>query len=242
MDKASELAPAGTLRVGLNLSNFLLVNRDGRGGEPRGVAPDLGRDIAARLGVPVAFVAYPSPGAMAEAAREGAWDIAFMAAEPARAGEIAFTAAYLEIEAGYLVPAGSRIRNLDEVDDAGVRIATYAQSAYDLYLSRTLRRATLVRAPSIDASFEMFVAERLEALSGLKPRLLMDLERLPGARILEGRFTAIQQAIGTPSARAAGAAFLRAYVEEAKRTGLIAELIARHRVQGVAAAPLSGES
>jgi polar amino acid transport system substrate-binding protein len=242
MDKASELAPAGTLRVGLNLSNFLLVNRDGRGGEPRGVAPDLGRDIAARLGVPVAFVAYPSPGAMAEAAREGAWDIAFMAAEPARAGEIAFTAAYLEIEAGYLVPAGSRIRNLDEVDDAGVRIATYAQSAYDLYLSRTLRRATLVRAPSIDASFEMFVAERLEALSGLKPRLLMDLERLPGARILEGRFTAIQQAIGTPSARAAGAAFLRAYVEEAKRTGLIAELIARHRVHGVAAAPLSGET
>jgi polar amino acid transport system substrate-binding protein len=242
MDKASELAPAGTLRVGLNLSNFLLVNRDGRGGEPRGVAPDLGRDIAARLGVPVAFVTYPSPGAMAEAAREGAWDIAFMAAEPARAGEIAFTAAYLEIEAGYLVPAGSRIRNLDEVDDAGVRIATYAQSAYDLYLSRTLRRATLVRAPSIDASFEMFVAERLEALSGLKPRLLMDLERLPGARILEGRFTAIQQAIGTPSARAAGAAFLRAYVEETKRTGLIAELIARHRVQGVAAAPLSGES
>lgn len=236
MDENIGLAPTGTLRVGLNLSNFLLVNPAPPGSEPRGVAPDLGRAIAQRLGVPVEFLTYPTAGTMADAVTAKVWDIAFLGAEPAREGEIAFTAAYLEIEAGYLVPAGSPLQRVEEVDREGVRIATFAKSAYDLYLSRTLRHATLVRTPSIDASFERFVAEKLEALSGLKPRLLADLERLPGARILEGRFTAIQQAIGTPRARAAGAAFLRAFVEEAKRTGLVRELIERHGVRGVSVA------
>lgn len=242
MPTSLELAPAGTLRVGLNLSNFLLVNAFPAGGSPSGVAPDLGREIARRLGVPVAFLPYASAGAMADAVGEGVWDIAFMGAEPARAGTIAFTAAYLEIEAGYLVPPGSPIRALDEVDRPGVRIATYDKSAYDLYLTRTLQHATLVRAASIDASYELFVAQKLEVLSGLKPRLLMDAERLPGARVLEGRFTAVQQAIATPIARSAGADYLRAFAEEAKRSGLVAELIERHGVRGVAVAPLSGES
>lgn len=233
----TDLHPKGRLRAGLNLSNFLLVIPGTERGDPQGIAPDLAREIARRLGVPVEFRLYRSAGDMADAAAQDVWDVGFMGAEPAREGEIAFTAAYLEIEAGYLVPAGSPIRMLAEVDRPGVRIATYAKSAYDLYLTRTLQHATLARAPSIDASFDLFVKEKLDALSGLKPRLIADAERLPGARVLEGRFTAIQQAIATPSSRAAGAAFLRAFAEEAKRDGLVARLIEKHGVRGVSVAP-----
>lgn len=231
------MAPKGVLRAGLNLSNFLLVNPGSERAEPQGIAPDLARALAARLGVPVEFRLYPSAGLMADAVGEAVWDVGFMGAEPAREDRIAFTPAYLEIEAGYLVPPGSPIRALEEVDRPGVRIATYGKSAYDLYLTRTLVHATLVRAPGIEASFELFVKENLEGLSGLKPRLLADVERLPGARVLEGRFTAVQQAIAIPRPRAAGATFLRRFVEEAKREGLVAGLIARHRIQGVAVAP-----
>jgi polar amino acid transport system substrate-binding protein len=150
---------------------------------------------------------------------------------------IAFTAAYLEIEAAYLVPAGSPIRTIADVDRPGVRIAVANKAAYDLYLSRTLKHAELVRAEGIDGSYEIFVAQQLDVLSGLKPRLLMDVETLPGARILDGRFTAIQQGIGTPKARTATAAYLSAFVEEAKSSGLVAQTIARHGVRGVNVAP-----
>jgi polar amino acid transport system substrate-binding protein len=174
---------------------------------------------------------------MADAVRTGVWDIAFLAAEPARANEIAFSAAYLEIEATYLVPAGSPIRTLADVDRPGVRIAVADKAAYDLYLSRTLKHAQLVRAEGIDGSYELFVAQRLDVLSGLKPRLLMDVEKLPGARILDGRFTAVQQGIGTPKARAAAAGYLREFVEEAKSSGFVAAAIAKHGVRGVNVAP-----
>jgi polar amino acid transport system substrate-binding protein len=233
----SELAPTGKLRVGLNYGNFLLVLKDDAGGAPRGIAPDLARELGRRVGVPVEFVRYDQAGTMADAVTSGAWDVAFLAAEPARANVIAFTAAYLEIEAGYLVPPGSPIRTIEEVDRPGVRIAVANKAAYDLYLSRTLKHAELVRAEGIPGSYDLFVAQKLDALSGLKPRLLMDVERLPGARILDGRFTAIQQGVGTPVARAAAAAYLRAFVEEIKSTGLVAQAIARHGVRGVNVAP-----
>jgi polar amino acid transport system substrate-binding protein len=233
----SELAPTGKLRVGINYGNFLLVLQDAASGEPQGIAPDLARELARRAGVPVEFVRFEQAGKMADAVTRGVWDIAFLAAEPARADEIAFTAAYLEIEATYLVPAGSPISAIDEVDRPGVRIAVAGQAAYDLYLSRTLKHAQLVRAEGLDGSYKLFVAQKLEVLSGLKPRLLMDLEKLPGARILDGRFTAVQQGIGTPKARAAAAAFLREFVEEAKSTGLVAQAMARHGVRGVNVAP-----
>lgn len=233
----AELAPGGRLRVGLNYGNFLLVLEDDAGGAPRGIAPDLARELGRRVGVPVEFVRYDQAGKMADAVGSGAWDVAFLAAEPARANVIAFTAAYLEIEAGYLVPPGSPIRTVEEVDRPGVRIAVANKAAYDLYLSRTLEHAALVRAEGIPGSYELFVAQRLDALSGLKPRLLMDVERLPGARILEGRFTAIQQGIGTPVARAAAARYLSAFVEEIKASGLVAQAIARHGVRGVNVAP-----
>ncbi len=233
----SELAPTGTLRVGLNHQNFLLVTKGSSATDPRGVAPDLARELGRRLGVPVEFSRFDTAGKLADGVRTGAWDVAFLGAEPQRANEIAFTAAYLEIPATYLVPAGSPIRSLAEVDRAGVRIAVSDKSAYELWLSRNITHAALMRTQGIDASYDLFVAEKLEVLSGLRPRLLMDVEKLPGARILEGQFTAVQQAIGTPKARETGAAFLRAFVESVKASGLVAEAIARNAVPGVSVAP-----
>ena len=233
----AELAPGGTLRIGLNMQNFLLVRRDPASGEPVGIVPDLARELARLSGLRYVFVQFETAGKVADSAKVGVWDAAFLAAEPARARDIAFTPAYLEIEATYLVPAGSPIRSLAEVDQAGVRIAAAEKSAYDLYLSRTLKHATLVRAPGIDASYERFVAEGLEALAGLKARLVADAEKLPGSRVLEGRFTAVQQAIGTPAGRDAGAAWLRRFAAHAKASGLVTQAISRHGVRGVSVAP-----
>ena len=235
-DAKSELAPTGVLRAGINLSNFLLVSGKSPTGEPQGVAPDMAREIAARLGVPVGYVTFATPGELADAAEKNVWDIGLIGAEPARAETIAFTPAYVEIEATYLVPPGSPLKSIAEVDRAGVRIAVNARSAYDLWLTRNIKHATLVRANSIDGSLRRFVEEKLEALAGLKLRLLKDVAALPGARILEGRFTAVQQAIGTARANAAGAEFLRRFVAEAKASGLVASLIERHKVRGLSVA------
>lgn len=228
----AELAPTGELRAGVNLSNFLLVTGRTPSGDPEGVSPSLAKAIAERLGVPVRYVTYPRPNELAEAAGENAWDIGLIGAEPARAQKIAFTAAYAEIESTYLVPAGSPISSIAEVDRNGVRIATCAGSAYDLWLDRNIETAELVRAPTIDASFELFVDAKLDVLAGLRPRLLSDVERLPGARILDGSFSSVQQAVGTARKNEAGAAFLRDFVEEAKSSGLIGRLIAQFGVEG----------
>ena len=233
----AELAPTGRLRAGINMANFLLVSGAGPTGEPAGVAPDLAAEIAARLGVPVAYAPFASPGPVADAVEDGVWDICLIGAEPARAEKIAFTAAYVEIQASYLVPVGSPLTTIEEVDRPGVRISVSARSAYDLWLSRNLRHAELVRSEGLDASFERFAAGGLDALAGLRPRLLADVEKLPGARILDGQFTAVQQAVGTARGNRAGAAYLRAFVEEAKASGLVAELIERHAVRGLSVAP-----
>jgi len=233
----AELVPTGKLRVGVNLGNFLLVNKDPAGGAPRGIVPDLAQELGRRLGVQVELVTFSGAGETADGARAGAWDVAFIGAEPQRAEQIAFTPAYLEIPATYLVPAGSPIRALADVDRPGVRIAVSARSAYDLYLSRNLKHAQLVRAEGIPASYELFVSQKLDVLAGLLPRLSSDVARLPGARILEGKFTAVQQAVGTPKARAQGAAWLREFVSDIKATGLVAQLIERHEVKGVNVAP-----
>ncbi|MGQ4808841.1 hypothetical protein NKDENANG_02234 [Candidatus Entotheonellaceae bacterium PAL068K] len=236
-DLRSELAPTGVLRAGINMANFLLVSGRTADGDPEGVAPDMAREIAARLGVPVSYVPYESPGLLADEAAHDVWDLGLIGAEPARAKHMSFTAAYVEIEATYLVPVGSPLHAISDVDKPGVRIAVSARSAYDLYLSRHLDHAELVRADGVNASYERFVNDKLDALAGLRPRLLSDVERLPGARVLDGRFTAVQQAIGTPHGREAGAAFLRDFVEEAKSSGLVARLIERHRVRGLSVAP-----
>ena len=233
----SELAPSGKLRVGLNHGNFLLVTQGSSATDPRGVASDLARELGRRVGVPVEFIKFDTAGKLGDGAKTGAWDVAFLGAEPQRAADIAFTAAYLEIPSTYLVPAGSPIRSVAEVDREGVRIAVAEQSAYGLYLSRTIKHAKLVMTQGLDASFDVFVAQKLEALAGLKPRLLTDVQKLPWARLLDGQFTAVQQAIGTPKNREASAGFLRAFVEEVKASGLVAEAISRNAVQGVSVAP-----
>ena len=233
----SELAPSGKLRVGLNHGNFLLVTPGSSATDPRGVAPDVARELGRRVGVPVEFIRFDSAGKLGDGVKTGGWDVAFLGAEPQRAGEIAFTAAYLEIPSTYLVPAGSPIRSVADVDREGVRIAVAEKSAYELWLSRNIKHARLVLTKGIDGSYDAFVKDKLEVLSGLRPRLLTDVQKLPGARILDGQFTAVQQAIGTPKARAAGAAFLRTFVEAAKASGFVGEAISRNGSQGVSVAP-----
>lgn len=228
----SELAPHGVLRAAINMGNFLLVTGRSPSGDPDGVSPDMAKAIADRLGVPLKYVPYARPGELADAAGSDAWDIGLIGAEPARAEKIAFTAAYVEIEATYLVPAGSALQNIADVDRAGVRIAVTARSAYDLWLERNIKHATLVRGANGPATLEMFINDKLEALAGLRPGLITDIQKVPGGRILDGQFTAVQQAIGTPRKNAAAAAFLRDFVEEAKKSGLVASLIDKHGVRG----------
>jgi polar amino acid transport system substrate-binding protein len=231
------LAPTGVLRAGLNLSNFLLINGKDAAGGPTGVAPDMAAEIAKRLGVPVKYVPYKTPGELADAAESNAWDIGLIGAEPQRAEKITFTAAYVEIEATYLVPAGSPIQSLADVDKPGVRISVTGRSAYGLWLDRNIREATLVKTDTLDSACERFVSDKLDALAGLRPRLLTDVEKLPGARILEGKFTAVQQAIGTGRRNAAAAEFLRKFVEEVKASGFVQGLIDKHKVRGLTVAP-----
>ena len=233
----AELAPRGVLRAGINLSNFLLVSGRSPSGEPEGMAPDLAREVAARLGVPVAYVAYSWPGELADAVNTGAWDIGLIGAEPVRAERIAFSPAYAEIEATYLVPPGSPFQAVDQVDRPGTRISVAARSAYDLWLERNIKYAELVRSENLDASYKQFARDRLDALAGLRPKLLSDVRKMPGARVLDGRFTAVQQAIGTARANIAAAAFLHGFVEDAKASGLITRLIARHGITGLSVAP-----
>jgi polar amino acid transport system substrate-binding protein len=231
-EAVSQLAPTGVLRAAINMGNFLLVTGKSPQGDPEGVAPDMARAIADRLGVPVRYVPYARPGELADAAGADIWDIGLIGAEPQRAEKIAFSPAYVEIEATYLVPAGSPLTAIAEVDRPRIRIAVTARSAYDLWLARNIKEAQVTRFEGGDVAFEGFVDGKLEALAGLRPGLLAYRERLPGSRILDGQFTAVQQAVGTARANAAGAVFLRDFVEEAKRSGLVARLIERHGVTG----------
>ena len=233
----AELAGTGALRAGINMSNGLLVTGMTAAGDPQGVAPDMAAEIANRLKVPVAYVKFDRPSKLADAAGTNAWDIGLIGAEPARAEKIAFTPAYCEIQATYLVREGSPLQSVADVDRPGSRIAVRAGSAYDLWLTRNLKHATLLRSDTADGPFDQFVAEGLDALAGLRPALISEAGKLPGARILPGNFTAVQQAIGTLKSNTAGAAFLRDFVEEAKRTGFVARLIERHKVVGLSVAP-----
>ncbi len=239
MSKAviAELAPTGTLRAAINMGNFLLVTGRDAAGDPAGVAPDMARAIADSLGVPVKFVPFARPSVLADAAGTGTWDIGLIGAEPARAEKIAFTPAYVEIEATYLLPPGSALHNIAEVDRAGVRIAVTAGSAYDLWLERNIRSATLVRSTASRSAWDIFVGDGLEAMAGLRPGLLSDMQQQPGSRLLDGKFTAVQQAVGAARANTEAAAYLRDFVEKAKASGMVAGLIAKHRVIGLSVAP-----
>lgn len=227
----AELAPNGRLRAALNYSNFLLVSS--RAPEHTGVAPDLARELARRAGATVEFVGYENAGLVADAAAEHAWDMAFIGAEPARADLIAFTPAYVEIEATYLLPGNAAIWSPDDLDRDGYRIATTARAAYTLYLQRTLKHATLVEAPTMDAALDLFKRSHLDALAGLTPRLTEDAVGIPGSRVLKGGFTAVQQSMAVRKERTAAAAYLVAFANEIKTSGLLASLIAKHGAVGL---------
>ncbi|MFK7945630.1 MAG: transporter substrate-binding domain-containing protein [Paracoccaceae bacterium] len=228
----AELAPTGELRAAVNLGNILLVTGKAGDGTPTGVSPDMARAVADRLGVPVRYVTYPSPGAVADAAQQGTWDIGLIAYEAERAETIAFSPAYVEIEATYLVPASSSAQSLSEIDRPGMRIAVSARSAYDLYLSRTLEHARLERAEGLAGALELFSSAGLDALAGLRPALLENARTLSGARVLDGQYTTVRQAIGVVPEHARAAVFLAEFVREARASGVVQGFVDRHGVTG----------
>lgn len=232
-----ELAPTGKLRVGINYGNPVLATRDPASGELRGVAVDLARELGRRLDLPVELVGFDAAGKMFEAVRAGAWDVAFLAIDPGRADEIDFTAAYIEIEGTYLVPAGSPFHAIEEIDQDKVRVGISAKSAYDLFLSRTMQRAELVRAPGPDAAFELLMTGQVDVLAGVRQHLVANSVKLPGSRVFADRFMAIEQALGIPKGRAEAARYLREFIEEVKASGLVAGAIERAGVSGVSVAP-----
>ena len=238
----ADLAPTGTLRAAINFGNPILAAKDPATGEPRGVSVDLSRELARRLGVPVKFVFYDAAGKVVEGLKSGEWDVAYVAIDPARAKDIAYSGPYVVIEGAYLVPQASPIRSNAEVDREGVRVAVGAGSAYDLFLSRNLKHAKIVRAPTSPAVTDLFVAQKLEVAAGVKQQLEADARRIPGLRLLDGRFMVINQAMGTPRARGEGARYLHHFVEEMKASGFVAEALKRHRVEGATVAPPTGPS
>lgn len=227
-----QLAPHGVLRAGVNLGNILLVTGKTEAGDPVGVSPDMARALADRLGVPVRYVTYPSPGAVADAVAGDNWDIGLIAVEPKRAETVTFSPAYTEIEATYLVHGGSGVRSLTDIDVPGMQIAVSDRSAYDLFLSRTLRHATLVRGDGLAGALELFQADGLDALVGLRPALLENAEKITGARVLDGCFTTVRQAIGVHPQNSAAARFVVDFVRAARNDGTVQGFIDHHSMTG----------
>lgn len=233
----AQLAPTGKLRVGINYGNPVLATRDPGSGELHGVAVDLARELGKRIDLPVELVAFASAGQMVSGLKAGSWDVAFLAIDAGRADEITFTAPYIEVEGTYLVPAGSPIRAIADVDRAGVRLGVSANSAYDLFLSRSLQHAELVRAPSPNAAFELLVSGQVDVVAGVRQSLIANADKLPGSRVFPDRFMAIQQALGLPKGHDAGAKYLRDFIEDVKASGLVARAIEKAGVRGVSVAP-----
>lgn len=220
------MAPSGTLRVAINFGNPVLAQRDPAGGAPRGLSVELAQEIGRRLNLPIEMITYPAAGRVTEALREGAWDLCFLAIDPVRARGITFTAPYVVIEGAYLVRQDSPIRDNAEVDRPGIRVAVGRGSAYDLFLTRELRHATLVRAPTSPASLEQFRADNLEVAANVKQPLVAYAAANPDVRVLPGRFMVIEQAVGIPQEREAVMPWLRAFVEEMKASGFVARGLA----------------
>ena len=235
----SDLAPTGKLRAVINLGNPILANKDSAG-QPIGVSVDLARELGKRLGVPVELVTVTSAGASVETLAKGQVDVGFFALDPARATTTAFTAAYVQIEGAYLVRNESALKSNDEVDREGTRVAVGNKSAYDLYLTREIKKAKLERAPTSPAVVDYFLANKLDVAAGVKQQLEMDAKRIGGLRLLPGRFMVINQAMGMARGKEAGAKYLAAYVEEMKASGFVAEALGRHRIEGAIVAPPAG--
>jgi polar amino acid transport system substrate-binding protein len=233
----AELAPTGTLRAGINYGNVVLATKDPQTGELKGVHIDLARELARRANVALELVGYDSAGAMVDGLKRGTLDVALLSAEPARAGEINFSPAYVDIDATYLVPAGSPIQDVADIDRDGTRLAIAAKSAYEFFLSRNLKHAKLVAGPGTFGAYDVFVSGKLDALVGIRPRLVIESAKLPGSRVLGGRFMAIEQTIASPKGRDAGTQYIRDFIEDVKASGLVARMLAAHGVRGVSVSP-----
>ncbi|MEP6657978.1 MAG: ABC transporter substrate-binding protein [Betaproteobacteria bacterium] len=233
----AELAPGGTLRAAINFGNPILATRDAVTGAARGISVDLAFELGRRLGVPVELVTFTAAGKVVEGLTSRQWDVAFVAIDPARAVDMDYTAPYVLIEGAYLVANGSTLKTNEDVDRDGVRVVAGAGSAYDLYLTRELKRAQIVRAPTSPAVTDMMVAEALDVAAGVKQQLEADARRIPGVHLLPGRFMVIRQAMATPKGRPAGVRYLADFIEEMKASGFVAEAMRRHRIEGAAIAP-----
>jgi polar amino acid transport system substrate-binding protein len=230
--------PTGVLRASINLGNPILAKAGPPGGEPTGVSVDLARAFARRLGVPVEFVVFDTAGKSVQAVSDDKADIGFFAIDPLRGASIAFTAAYVLIEGCYLVRESSPITQNEQVDKAGVTVTVGLGSAYDLYLSRELQHASIVRAPSSPTVVETFVAQNIDVAAGVKQQLELDAQKHTALRLLPGRFMVIQQAMGTPKTRGEAAAkALHLFVEEMKATGFVAKALAEYKIEGASVAP-----
>ena len=224
----SELAPTGSLRAGINHNNPLVARRDAATGTLRGTGVDLSRELARRIGVPVELVPYDAAARMSADAAKGVWDVAFLAIDPVRATDIEFTAPYIELEGTYLVPPGSPLHRIEDVDRNGVRVAVTANSAYDLFLTRELKHAQLVRAGTTPESIDLMMTQRLDALAAVRTALVAAAPRLPGSTVLAGHFMTIRHAAAVPRSRTAVSAFVRQFIEDVKASGFVAEALARH--------------
>ena len=232
------LAPTGKLRVGLQLGNPLNVIKDSASGEMKGVAFDLGKELARRMGVPFEPVLYPSVGAVLDGGKSGAWDVAFVGFSPARAKEWDFTALHLEVEFGYLVPGGSPISTMTDVDRPGIRVAVQQKSGPDAFFSRTLKNVVMIRVPSNPGALEAVKSGKADVMGSLKPILFELSNQLPGSRVLDGRPGIDPHALAMPSGRGPGAAYARQFIEDAKSEGLVKSAIERAGLRGVIVAPL----
>ena len=233
----AELAPAGKLRAVINTGNPILAARAAATGELEGVSVDLSRELAKRLGVPIELAGVDTAAKSVAAIKSGACDIAFVAIDPARAVDLDYTAPYVLIEGAYLVPQASPIHANAEVDREGVRVVVGGGSAYDLYLSRELKQAQIVRAPTSQAVVDQMLAQHLDVAAGVKQQLEADARRVAGLRLLDGRFMVISQAMATPRGRPAGARYLAQFVEEMKASGFVAGALQRHAIDGAVVAP-----
>lgn len=236
-DIVKDLAPTGRLRAAINFGNSVLAQRDPAGGVPRGVSADLARELAKRLNVPIDYVTFDAAGKVFDALKTGVWDIAFLAVDPVRSEGIAFTAPYVVIEGAYAVPADSAIKSNEEVDRAGNRIAVARGSAYDLYLTRAIKNATLVREGSGVEALNLFVRDKLEVGANVKQPLVAFAQQQGNIRVLPGRFMVIEQAMGTPKNRETGVRYLRGFVEEMKASGFVAASLQTSNQPDAAVAP-----
>ncbi len=234
----ASLAPTGTLRAAINYGNAVLAARNAQTGELSGTTVDLARELAKRLNVPVEFTGFPTAGKVVDEVKTGKIDLIFLAIDPLRANEISYTAAYVVIEGAYAVPDASPLKTNEEVDQQGIRVVVGGGSAYDLYLTREIKNASIVRVSNSQQVIDTLVAQKYEVAAGVKQQQEKDLKRVPGLRLLPGRFMEINQAMGTPKGRSDEAvAYLKAFIEEMKASGLVADALTRHRIEGAAVAP-----